>query len=161
MVTNGMLPAAKEEMKYFIQKPPTDVRTDKKQGVEFPGHNVLKAAIQRHPPMLSQNHMSGCLPSSNATTKISQTQWRCNGTDTPRPDRQGVHTAEPTPPQPGERCSSTSVTSGPPRPQIVNLQARYMHLHKAGPFEEFFDRDAVTQDSQHDTDFDPHMITCE
>ena len=54
--------AAIEETKYLIKKPRAEVREEMKRGVEFPGHKMVKTAIQRHPAMLRQNQMSGCLP---------------------------------------------------------------------------------------------------
>jgi len=45
--------------------------------------------------------------------------------------------------------------------QIVNLPARYVYSHTSTPCAEFFTPDAYAQDSQHDTDFDPDMLTDE
>ena len=59
-----------EETKYLIKKPRAEVREEKKRGVEFPGRNKVKAAIQRHPAMLRQNQMSGCLPCQMAPQRI-------------------------------------------------------------------------------------------
>jgi hypothetical protein len=46
MAKEGFSRAAREETKYHIKKPHAEVREEKKQGVEFPGHNKVKAAIQ-------------------------------------------------------------------------------------------------------------------
>jgi len=70
MANEGFLRAAIEEMKYLIMKPCAEVREEKKRGVEFPGHKKVKAAIQRHPAMLRQNQMAGCLPCENGTERI-------------------------------------------------------------------------------------------
>jgi hypothetical protein len=67
MATEGFSRATIKETKYLIKKPPAEVREEKTRGVEFPGHNKVKAAIQRHPAMLRQNQMSGCLPCQNGT----------------------------------------------------------------------------------------------
>ena len=77
--------AAIEEMKYLIKKPGAEVREEKKRGVEFPGHNKVKAAIQRHQAMLRQNHTSGCLACQNGTAKNPQTRWRRKRTGAPPP----------------------------------------------------------------------------
>jgi len=77
--------AAIEETKYLIKKPHAEVREGNKRGVEFPGHNKVKAAIQRHPAMLRQNQTSGCLPCHNGTAKNPQTRWRRKGTGAPPP----------------------------------------------------------------------------
>ena len=70
MAKEGFSRAAIKETKYLIQKPRAEVREEKKRGVEFPGHNQVKAAIQRHLAMLRQNQTSGCLPCQNGTTRI-------------------------------------------------------------------------------------------
>jgi hypothetical protein len=59
MAKEGFSCAAIEETKYLIKKPHTEVRKEKMQGVEFPAHKLVKAAIQRHPAMLRQNETSG------------------------------------------------------------------------------------------------------
>jgi len=55
MAQGGFSRAAVEETQYLIKKPHAEVREEKKVGVEFPGHNKVKAAIARHPAMLRQN----------------------------------------------------------------------------------------------------------
>jgi hypothetical protein len=62
MAKEGFSRAAIEEKKYVIKKPHAEVREENKQGVQFPGHKKVKAAIQRHPAMLHHNQTSGCLP---------------------------------------------------------------------------------------------------
>jgi len=69
MAKGGLSRGAIEETKFLIKNPFDKVREEKKQGVESPGHNKLKAAIQRHPAMLRQNQMAGCLPCPNGTAK--------------------------------------------------------------------------------------------
>jgi len=55
MAKEGSSRTTIEETKYLIKKPCAEVREEKKRGDEFPGHNKVKAAIQRHPAMLRQN----------------------------------------------------------------------------------------------------------
>ena len=43
------------------QKPRAEFREEKKLGVMFPAHKMVKAAIGRLLPMLRQNHLDGCL----------------------------------------------------------------------------------------------------
>jgi len=62
MAKDGFLRAAIEAKTYLIQTPPAKVRVEKKRGVECPGHEKVKAAIQRHPAMLRQNQTSSCHP---------------------------------------------------------------------------------------------------
>jgi len=52
MAKEGFSRAPFEETKYLIQEPPAEDRDEMKWGVEFLGHQKVKAAIQRHPAML-------------------------------------------------------------------------------------------------------------
>jgi len=47
------------------------------------------------------------------------------------------------------------------RSQIINLLTGYVYSHMCLPPSEFFTPDTHAQDSQHDTDFNPHMLTDE
>ena len=73
MAKEGISRAAIEEMNYLIKKLRTEVREEKKRGVECPGHKKVKAAIQRHPAMLRQNQTSSCLSCQTGTAKNPQT----------------------------------------------------------------------------------------
>jgi len=108
MAKEGFLWAAINETKYLINKPRTVVREEKKRGVEFPVHNKLKAAIERHQAILCQNHSSGFLPCQNVTVKNLQTRWRCKGTGAPPHARR----RQPMPPLPGTPPAPTSNKSG-------------------------------------------------
>jgi len=126
MAKKGFSRAAIKKTKYLIKKPHAEVREEKKRGVEFPGHNKVKAAIQRHPAMLRQNQMSGCLPCQNGTAKNPQTRWRRKGTGAPPPARRRVPTPEPTPHPPGTPPAPPTPTgdsSGAQPSEIVNLPA--------------------------------------
>jgi hypothetical protein len=85
MAKEGVSRAAIEETRYLIKKPRAKVREEKKRGVEFPGHKKVKAAIQRHPEMLSRNQTSDCLLCQNGTAKNSQIRLRRKGTGAPPP----------------------------------------------------------------------------
>jgi hypothetical protein len=85
MTKAGFSRTAIEDTKDLIEKPRTKVQEEKKRRVEFPGHKMVKAAIQRHPAMLSQNQTSSCLPCQQGTAINSQTHWRRNGTSAPPP----------------------------------------------------------------------------
>jgi len=158
MAKEGFLRAAIEQTKYLVNKPRAKVRVEKKWGVEFPGHNKVKAAIQRHPAMLRQNQTSGCLPCQNGTAKYLQTRWRRKGTGAPPPTRRRERTPDPTPPPPGTPPAPTGNTSGAQPSEIVNLPAGYTCSHTALPCAEFFDDD---EDTQHDINFDPDKLTDE
>jgi len=74
MAKEGFWRATIKKTKYLIKKPRAEVREEKKRGVEFPGHEKVKAAIQRHPVMLRHNQTSGCLPCQNGTATNLQTR---------------------------------------------------------------------------------------
>jgi hypothetical protein len=156
MAKEGFSHAAIEETKYLIKKPCAEVREEKKWGVEFPGYKKVKAAIQRHPAMLRHNQTPCCLPCQNGTAKNLQTHWKRKGTGAPPPARRRVRTPEPTPPPPGTPHALTGNTSGAQPSEIVNLPAGYTYSHTALPCAEFFE---VDEDTEHDTDCDPDMLT--
>ena len=161
MAKEGFSHAAIEETKYLFKNPRAKVREEKKRGVEFPGHNKGKAAIQRHPAMLRRNQTSGCLPGQNGTGKNPQTHGRRKGTGAPPPTRRRVRTSEPTPDPPGTPPAPPAPTgniSGTQPSEILNLPAGYMYSHKVLPCAEFFDDD---EETQHDTDSDSEMLTDE
>jgi len=56
MAKGRFLQAAIEEMQCLIKKPHTKVQEEKIWGVVFPGHRDVKAAIDRHPAMVHENH---------------------------------------------------------------------------------------------------------
>jgi len=157
MAKEGFSRAAIEETKDLIKKPRAEVREEKKWGVEFPGHKKVKAAIQIHPALLRQNQTSGSLPCQNGTAKTPQTRWRRKGTGTPPPDRRREQTPEPTLPLPGTPPAPTANTSEVQPSQIVNLPTGYTYSHSALPCAESFD----AEETEHDTDFDPDMLTDE
>jgi hypothetical protein len=112
MAKEGFSYATIEETKYLFKKPRAEVREEKKWGVEFPGHQKVNAAIQRHLAMLRQNQTCGCLPCQNGKTKNPQTHWRRKGPCAPPPTRHRVRTPGPTPPPPGTPTAPTGITSG-------------------------------------------------
>jgi len=62
MAKGGFRCTAIEETQQLIKKPRAEVREEKTQGVECPGHNKVKAVIERHPAMVRENQTDGCLP---------------------------------------------------------------------------------------------------
>ena len=60
-------------MQFLIKKHQASVREEKKRGVEFPAHNDVRAAMARHPAMLWENQMDGCLPCQNGIAHHPQT----------------------------------------------------------------------------------------
>jgi hypothetical protein len=73
-----------EETQQLIKKPRCEVGEDKKRGVEFPRHNKVKAAIERHLAMVPENQTDRCLPSPNGTANNPQPCWRHKGKGAPR-----------------------------------------------------------------------------
>jgi hypothetical protein len=86
----GFSRAAIEVTKYLIKKPHSEVRDEKKRGVEFPGYNKVKAAIHRPPAMLRHTQTPGCRPCQIGTAKNPQTLWRAKRTGSPPPARRRV-----------------------------------------------------------------------
>jgi len=156
MAKDGFSRAAIEEKTYLIQKPRDEGQEEEMRGVEFPGHNMLKATIQRNPAMLRQNQTSSCLPCQNGSAKNQQTPWRRKGTGAPPATRLRVRTPEPTPQPTGTPPYTTCNTSGVQPSEILNLPAGYTYSHPALPIAEFFDDD---DDTEHDTDLYADMLT--
>jgi hypothetical protein len=67
-----------------------------------------------------------------------------------------VRTPELTPPPPCTPPAPTDNTSGAQPSGIVNLLTGYTYLHPALPGAEFLEDD---QDTEHDTNVDPDMLT--
>jgi len=83
LAKGGFSRAAIENTQHLIDKPRREVWEEKMRGVEFPGHRMVKAAIERHPAMVYENLTDGCLPCQNGTAKNPRTPWRFTGTDAP------------------------------------------------------------------------------
>jgi len=163
MAKAGFSHTAIVKTQYLIKKPRAEVREAKKRGVQFPGHNKVKAAMERHPAMLRQNHTPGCHSCQHGTAKKLQSTWRHNGTGAPPSNHRRQQTPELTPeptrelmpPMPGTRPTSTGNTSGAQRLEVINLSAGYAYSHVSLTCAESFSHDTSAQDSEHDTDFDP------
>jgi hypothetical protein len=156
MTKEGFSRAAIEETKYLKERPSDKVWEEKKRGVEFPGHKKVKAVIQRHAAMLHHNQASGCLPCQYGTAKNLQTGWRRTGTGAPCPTWRRVQTPVPTTPLSGAPPTPTIHTSWAQPSEIVNLPAGYTYSQTVLPCAKCFEGD---QDTKHDNDFDPDMLT--
>jgi len=165
LAKGGFLRAAIEEMQSIIKKPRTKVREEKKWGVEFPGHEKVTTAMERHPALLRQTHTARCLPCQNGTATYSETPCRCKkeGPLPPKWRRQQspMPTPESMPPPPGMPPPTASHTSGDQSFQIVNLLAGFVYSHISFHCAESFTLDASAHNSQNETDFDPDMLTDE
>ena len=150
-----------EEMEYLTKRPRAEVREEMKWVVESLGRRMLKAAIERHPAMLRQNHMNGCVPCQTGTKSITQTSWRRTGMGTPPPDGHSQPTPEPKPPLPRIPPVSPGDNARAQSSQSDNLPPGYVYSHRPLPSAQFSNLDAYAQDSQHDTDCIPDMLTDE
>jgi len=65
--------AVMAETQFLIMKPQREVREEKKRGVEFPRHENVKAAMERHPAMIWESQMDSCLPFQHGTAQNPQT----------------------------------------------------------------------------------------
>jgi hypothetical protein len=149
--------AAIEETQQQIQKPGGEVREEKKRGVEFPGHQKVKATMQRHPAMVYKNHPAGCLACHNGTVKNPQTHWRHKGTAAPPP--------EPAAPLPGKQ-SQPGIPPAPPEDsegnesyEIQGMPSRCVYMHFPLPITQFFNHNAFTKDSKCDKDLIPDLLS--
>jgi len=162
MVTGGFSCTTIEEMaQYVIKKPRAKVRQEKKQGVEFPGHQKVKATIGRLLAVLCQNQMNVCLPCQNGTAKNLQICWRCKGAGAPPPERHRPPTPEPTPSLPRTPPAPPGDNEGAQSSQINNLPLGYVYSHARVPSKQCFKLDAYAQDSQPNTHYNPDMLTDE
>jgi len=157
----GFSRAAIENTQFLIKKPCAEVHEEKKRGVEFPGHTKLKAPRETHPAKFRQHQTAGCLRCHNGTAKNPHTRWRCQGTGAPPPDRRRQPTAEATPPLPDKPPAPTGNSCGAQWAQIVNSLAGYAYSHSSHASAECSTLDVSAQDSQHNTEFDPDMLTDE
>jgi hypothetical protein len=159
MANEGFSRTAIEETKCLIKKQRAEVQEEKKWGVEFPGHNKVKGAIQRQQAMLCQKQMSGYLSWQNGTAMNQQTRWICKGTSAPPLARRRVRTPQPTPPPPSTPPTppaTTGNTAGAQPSEIVHLPVGQTYSHTAFHLAEFFEDDKETE---HDTVFDQDTLT--
>ena len=151
MAKGGFSRAAVEETQYLIKKPRAEVREEKQRGVEFPGHNKVKAAIARHPAMLRQNQTPGCLPCQNGTAQNPQTRWRRKGTAAPPP--------EPAAPQPGTPPVPPGDAEGNESYEIEGMPSRCVYMHSPLPNTQFFNHNAFAKESKQDKDSIPDLLS--
>ena len=131
MAKGGYLRAAIQETHELIKKPHAEVREEKKRGVEIPGHQKVKAAIERYPAIVYKNHTDGCFTWQNATGKHRWTRWRHKGTGAPPP--------EPATPPPGTQPLPGMPVALPGEPdenesyEIDGMPFRCVYIHSPYP----------------------------
>ena len=157
MAKGGFWRAAMDETQQLIKKPCAEVREEKKGGVEFPGHKMLKAAIERHSAMIYKNQTASCLLCQNGTAKNLQTHWRRKGTGTPPPDP--VAPPPRTSPLPRTPPAPPGDTDGNESYEIEGMPSRCVYTHSLLPNTQFFNHNAYAKDSKRDKDFIPHLLS--
>ena len=85
MAKEGFSRAGIEERQQLIKKPGAEVREEMRRGVVVARHNNVKAAIERQPALVRENHTDSSLPCEYGTAKNPQTRWRRKGTGAPPP----------------------------------------------------------------------------
>jgi hypothetical protein len=151
MAKGGFSHAAIEETQQLIKKPRAEVREEKMRGVEFPGHQKVKAAMERHPAMVHTNHTAGCLQCQNGTAKNLVTRWRRKVTAAPPPEPAALPPGMP-PAPPGD-------AEGNERNEIEGMPSRCVYMHSLLPNTQFFNHNAFAKDRKRDKDFIPDLLS--
>jgi len=131
------------------------------RGDESPGHENVKAAMERHPAMLWENQTAGCLPCQNGTAQNPQTRWRRKDTGAPPPERLRQPTPELTPHPPEEPAVPSSDNEAAHLSEIEGVPPGYVYIHTPLPSAQFFNLDAYGKDRKHDSAFNPDLLTDE
>jgi len=153
MAKEGFSRATIQETQQLIKKPLVQVREEKKQGVVFPSHNNVTAAIDRHPAMIQEHQIDSCLPCPNDTAKNPRTRWRCKGRSAPPPRLAPPRPKTPlAPPDASERTQSSETEGGPPG---------YVYIHTPLPSARFFTLGPHAYERMRDKDFIPDLLTDE
>lgn len=151
-----------DETQYRRKEPCTEVRAVQKRVVYFPGHEKVKAAIERRLAMIYQNHTPGCHSCQNGSAKNPLTRWGRGGSDAPPCNRRRQPTLEPTPdpppPLPGTPPTLTGKNSGAHLLEFINLPAGYAYPDSSLPCAASSSLDSSSQNGKHDTGFDLVML---
>jgi len=133
----------------------------KLRGVECPGHENVKAAMERHSAMLRENQTDCCLPWQNGTAWNPQTRWRCKGTGAPPPEQLTQPTPEPMPHPPETPLVPPSNNEGAHASEINGVPPGSVHIHTPLPSPRYFNPDAYAKNRKRDKDFNPNLLTDE
>ena len=161
MAKAGFSRTTMAEMEYWMMKCCTEVREERMRGVEFPGHRIVKAMIERHLAMVHQNQMDGCLPCQNGMAKYTQTRWRSKKMGALTPFRCRQPTPEPMPPAPGKPPAPPGDNAEAPSSQIKAVLPRYVHIHTPLPKAQFFNLGTDAKYSKPDADYIPDLVSDE
>jgi len=117
--------------------------------------------MERHPAMIGQNHMDGCLPCQNGTVRNPQIRWRLKGTGAAPPVWCRHRMPDPMPSPPGTSPASLGPIRGTERSQNDNLPAANADPHVPLPKTQLPNLNALSEDSLNDEDCDPELLTDE
>jgi len=130
-------------------------------GVEFPWHENVKAAMERHQAMLWVNQTDGGLPCQNRTAWNPQTRWRCKGMGARAPERLSQPTPQLTPQVPDTPLDPPGNVEAAQLSENEGMPPRYVYLHTALPSAQCFTHDADAKDCKPDKECDPALLTDE
>ena len=157
MAQGGFSHTAIEETQHLVEKPRAEVPDQKKQEVEIPGDQKVKATMERHPAMVYKNHQAGCLTCQDCTAKSPESRWRRKGTDARLPEPVAPLSGRPSPPgtppaPPGdaERIESYEIDSMP---------FSCLYMHSPLPNTQFFNHNAFAKNSKHDNYCIPDLLS--
>ena len=157
MAKGGLSSAANKKTQQLIKKPRAKVQKEMKQGVEFPEHKKVNAAMERHPVMVYKNHKAGCLPCQNGIAKNPQTCWRSKGTTAHPPEPGTPLPRRPSPP--GMPPAPPGHTEGNESNEIEGMPSRFVYMHSPLPNTQFFNHNVFAKNSKCDKDFIPDLLS--
>jgi hypothetical protein len=144
-------------MQQLIKKLHAEIQKEKKPGVKFPGHQKVKAAMERHPAMVYKNHTAGCLPCQNGTAKNPHTRWRRKENPGPPPEPAAPLLGRPSPP--GTPPAPPGDTEGNESYEIEGRPSSCVYMHSPRPNTQFFNHNTFAKDSKRDKDFIPDLLS--
>jgi len=129
----GFSQATIEETHYLMWSPCAEVPKERKQGVLCRENRHVKAVLETHLDMVSENHTDGYLPWYIGTANNLQIRWRCTGTGEPLSDRCRQQTPDPTQTPPRTPYPLPCDNEGAQCSQINSVPARYAYVHAPLP----------------------------
>jgi len=140
----------KEETQHLIKKPWAKYQAERMQGVVFPGHDKVRAAIERHLAMDHENRTDGFHPCQDGTAINQQTRSRCKCMGASPP--QGAPPGPRTPPAPSDHAESS---------KTENLPPGFIYIHTPHCSARSFNLDSYGKDRKSDQAFIPNLLTDE
>jgi len=159
MAKGGFSRTTIEETQFLIKKPQAEVRDEKEHGVDFPGHNNVKAEMERNPAMLWENQTDGWITCQNGTAHNPPTLGRRIGTGVPPPERLRKPTTEPMPHPPKTPSIPPGNNEGAHLSEIKGAPPGFVYIHTPLPSAQCFNFDAYAKHWKCDTDCNPDLLT--